>query len=353
MKQDLITCTCVLIIVTIVGWTIHVGRSVVVPIAFAMIVTYIVFGLAEIFRYLPRYGRRLRSGVRYGSAALLIVLVVWLGIDLLLADTNRMVAVAPRYEATLLALLSKAAVLLHIETEPTWAAMRREILGTVNIQALLATLIGSVSSIIATIVLVLLYAGFFLVEHDRFRQKLLAVMHRKPNFASVIDDINARIGTYLALKALLGAVLGILSWVCMHIVGLEFAGPLAVLIVVLNFVPYAGAIVSVALPALLGVLQFGGWNEPTFLLVSLGILNFLVGNLLDPWLMGGSMNLSASVILMSLAVWGAIWGVAGAFLAVPGTVAFTIICAAFGPTRPLATLLTRDPVPSQVSKTSG
>ncbi|ODP32268.1 AI-2E family transporter [Pandoraea sp. ISTKB] len=353
MKQDLITCTCVLIIVTIVGWTIHVGRSVVVPIAFAVIVTYIVFGLAEIFRYLPHVGRRLRSGVRYGSAALLIVLVAWLGVDLLLADTNRMVAVAPRYEATLLVLLSKAAVLLHIETEPTWAAMRREILGAVNLQALLTTLIGSVSSIIATIVLVLLYAGFFLVEHDRFRQKLLAVMHRKPDFASVIDDINARIGTYLALKALLGAVLGVLSWICMRVVGLEFAGPLAVLIVVLNFVPYAGALVSVALPTLLALLQFGSWNEPTFLLISLGVLNFLVGNLLDPWLMGGSMNLSASVILMSLAVWGAIWGVAGAFLAVPGTVAFTIICAAFEPTRPLATLLTRDAAPPQAPNPSG
>lgn len=351
MKQDLITVTCVLIIITIVGWTIHVGRSVVVPIAFAMIVTYIVFGLAEIFRYLPRIGKRLRAGVRYGSAALLIVLVAWLGVDLLLADTDRMVAVAPRYEATLLVLLSKAAVLLHIETEPTWAAMRREILDTVNIQALLAKLIGSVSSIIATIVLVLLYAAFFLAEHERFREKLLAVMHRKPDFASVISTINAKIGTYLALKALLGAVLGGLSWICMRMVGLEFAGPLAVLILVLNFVPYVGALVSVALPSLLGMLQFGGWNEPLFLLISLGLLNFLVGNLLDPWLMGGSLNLSASVILMSLAVWTAIWGVAGAFLAVPGTVAFTIICAAFDSTRPLATLLTRERVPTSSPET--
>lgn len=345
MKQDLITCTCVLLIVTIIGWIIHVGRPVVVPIAFAVIVTYIVFGLAEIFRYLPRIGRRLRAGVRYGSAALLIVLVAWLGVDMLLADTDRMVAVAPKYEATLLLLLSKGAVLLHIETEPTWAAMRREILTTVNIQALLTKLIGSVSSIIATIVLVLLYAGFFLVEHDRFRQKLLAVMHRKPDFESVINDINAKIGTYLALKALMGAVLAALSWICMRIVGLEFAGPLAVLILVLNFVPYAGSFVSVVLPALLAVLQFGSMNEPIFVLVSLGLLNFLVGNLLDPWMMGGSMNLSASVILMSLAVWTAIWGVAGAFLAVPGTVAFTIICAAFDATRPFSTLLTRDAAP--------
>ena len=93
-------------------------------------------------------------------------------------------------------------------------------------------------------------------------------------------------------------------------------------------------------------LQFGQWNEPIVLLISLSAINFVMGNVLDPWLMAGSLNLSPAVILMSLAAWTTIWGIAGAFLAVPGTVALTIIFSAFSSTRPLALLLTKDDVAS-------
>ena len=344
MKQDLVASTCVVIIVAITGWVLYIGRSVLVPIAFAIITCYVIYGLAEILRRLPHIGRRLRAGVRYWSAAALILISVYLSAKLLLADTDRMVAIGPKYEATLLALLTKFSALLHIETEPTWTAFRRELLGTVNIQAILTSLIGSISSIMATTIVVMLYTMFFMVEHGRFRRKLLTLVSGKTDLEALIDTINQRIGTYLALKALLGVALGILSWVCMHWIGLEFAALLAVFIVLLNFIPYAGSLISVVAPSLLAALQFGQWSEPTMLLIALSTLNFVIGNILDPWLMAGSLNLSPAVILMSLATWGAIWGVAGAFLAVPGTVALTILFAAFDSTRPLALLLTREDI---------
>ncbi|SDB92080.1 Predicted PurR-regulated permease PerM [Paraburkholderia lycopersici] len=346
MKQDLITCTCVVVVVAITGWVLYIGRPVLVPIAFAIITSYVIYGLAEILRRVPHVGKRIRAGVRYWSAAALILVAAWLATELLLSDTDRMLAVAPKYEATLLALLAKLTALLHLETEASWTAFRRELLAVVNVQALLTSLLGSLSSLMATTLVVFLYTAFFMVEMGRFRRKLSAVMRGKADMEPVIDAINSKIGTYLALKALLGVVLGILSWICMQLVGLEFAPLLAVLIVMLNFVPYAGSLISVAFPALLAALQFGQWNEPIVLLISLSAINFVMGNVLDPWLMAGSLNLSPAVILMSLAAWTAIWGIAGAFLAVPGTVALTIIFSAFSSTRPLALLLTKDDVAS-------
>ncbi len=276
---------------------------------------------------------------------MLILIAVYLAAKLLLIDSDRMVAVAPKYEATLLALLTKFAALLHIETEPTWTAFRRELLGTVNVQAIITSLLGSISSIMATTFVVMLYTAFFMIEHGRFRRKLLTVMRGKADLDGVIDTINARIGTYLALKALLGVALGVLSWICMHFIDLEFAALLALLIVLLNFVPYAGSLISVVIPTLLAALQFGQWSEPAMLAIALSAINFVMGNIVDPWLMAGSLNLSPAVILMSLAAWTALWGVAGAFIAVPGTVVLTIIFTAFDSTRPLALLLTREDVP--------
>jgi len=72
------------------------------------------------------------------------------------------------------------------------------------------------------------------------------------------------------------------------------------------------------------------------------VVQFLNGNLLDPYLMGSSLNLSPFVILFSLAVWGTLWGIPGALLAVPFAAIMLIVFQQFEGTRPLAVLLSRD-----------
>ena len=71
------------------------------------------------------------------------------------------------------------------------------------------------------------------------------------------------------------------------------------------------------------------------------MVQFLNGNLLDPYLMGNSLNLSPFVILVSLTVWSALWGIPGAFLAVPITACIMMILAQFRGSRPLAVLLSQ------------
>lgn len=342
MNQALLKCTCAAVLATLLGWGLYVGRSVLVPIAFAIIATYVVFGLANLLRRIPYLGRHLRAGLRYASAATLMLFTVYLSIDLLLSDKDRLLAVAPKYEATLLVLVTKFAALFHIETEASWAAIRRDLLASVNVQAIITSTLSSVSSLLAATIVVLLYATFFLIEHAKYRRKLVNFAGGSTRIVSMIDEINSKIGVYLALKALLGAILGIVSWICMRLVGLEFAELWAVLIALLNFIPYAGSWISVAVPTVLAALQFGQWNEALVLFISLALANFVVGHLLDPWLMGGSLNLSPAVILISLAVWTSIWGIAGAFLAVPITVGLIIAFSAFESTRRFAVLLTND-----------
>lgn len=342
MNQVLIKSTCALVLVTLLGWLLHVGRPVVVPIAFGIIAAYVIFGLADLLRRIPYAGNRMRAGVRYTIAVSLMLFAVYLSVNLLLADKDRLIAVAPMYEATLLTLLTKFAAILHIETEASWTAIRRDLLASVNVQSLITSTLSSVSSLLATIVVVLLYTAFFLIEHTKFRRKLVRFAAGSPRVVSVIDEINAKIGTYLALKALLGMILGVLSWICMRFVGLEFAELWAVLIGLLNFIPYAGSMISVVVPTLLTALQFGQFGEAMLVFITLTLINFVIGHLVDPWLMGGSLNLSPAVILVSLAVWSSIWGVAGAFLAVPITAALIIAFSAFGSTRRFAELITND-----------
>jgi len=192
---------------------------------------------------------------------------------------------------------------------------------------------------------VFLYATFLLIEMRSFDAKIDRMSARPGNAArlrGVISAINNRVGNYLALKSLLSVVVGLATWAVMTWMGIGFAGLSGVLVGLLNFIPYVGSVLGIALPVLLAVLQGVDGNTLFWLAVLLGLLQFLNGNLLDPYLMGNSLNLSPFVILFSLAAWAALWGVAGALLAVPFAAIMVIVFAQFEGTRPLAVLLSRD-----------
>ena len=97
------------------------------------------------------------------------------------------------------------------------------------------------------------------------------------------------------------------------------------------------------LPLLFVVLFIHGTMGPFIIIaVGLGAAQFVIGNVLEPRMMGKSLNLSSLVVIISLAVWGSIWGVTGMFLSVPITVIMMIVLAEFQQTRPIAILLSAD-----------
>jgi predicted PurR-regulated permease PerM len=263
---------------------------------------------------------------------------------LFIAHKDSAIALAPQYQDTLLAAIQKVAVFLRIESEPTWATLRQDLFAQINLQRLTASVIASVSSILVSVVVVLLYTAFLLIEQRSFDSKLANLSNDPSKLArirQVTNDINARIGSYLALKTFLSILLGVLSWVTMRFLGVEFAGVWAVLITMLNYVPYIGSFLGVLFPVALSIVQFTDPGTIFVVFISLTIIQFLIGSVLDPYVMGNSLNLSPFAILVSLAIWSTLWGVPGAFLAVPITAIMTIIFSEFGGTRPIAVLLSR------------
>jgi len=140
-------------------------------------------------------------------------------------------------------------------------------------------------------------------------------------------------------------VLGAVSWAVMAWFGLDLALFWAFAIGLLNFVPYLGSVLGVLLPGTFAVIQFQDPGTVIAVVVALTIAQFFIGNFLDPYLLGNSLNLSPFAILACLAVWSSLWGVAGAFLAVPVTAVCTIILSEFAATRPIAVMLSRSGEP--------
>ena len=333
------------ILALIVGWVLHIGKAVLVPIAFGILVVYLIVGLTRLLCRIPVLGRLLPVQIRNAVSVLVISSGLVFVLHLLVASTDDVMAHAPQYQQSLLAGIQKVAVLLRIETEPTWTTLRRDLLGQINLQRLLGSVLVSLSSMMATFVVVLLYATFLMMEKRFFAGKMALIASDPRNAArirEVTSDINRRVGSYLSVKTGVNVLLGAVCWGILALFGLQFAGFLAVLIGLLNYIPYAGSFLGVVIPVLMALAQFGEPGTALALLAALTAAQFVIGNFLDPYVMSSSLNLSPFAILVSLTVWSALWGVAGAFLAVPITAIMAIVFSEFTGTRPIAVLLSRN-----------
>jgi predicted PurR-regulated permease PerM len=334
----------VILLLVIVGWLLHLGKGILVPAVLGAVIVYIVVGIAESMGRLPTVGRLLPGQLRYLLSVALIGCAFTLFVFLVIGNKDRALALAPQYQQSLLAAIQGVAVYFGFETEPTWATLRQDLLARIDLHRMAGSLLSSVGSVFATFVVVLLYATFLLLERASFESKLANLSDEPGQVArirEVIGTVNQRIGSYLALKTLLSLLLGLVSYGAMRLYGLDFAELWAVLIALLNFVPYVGSVLGVVLPVLMAVVQFGDPATVLPLLLALSAAQFVIGNFIDPYVMSNSMNLSPFAILASLALWSELWGVPGAFLAVPITVIITIVFSEFPATRPMAVLLSK------------
>jgi len=328
----------------LVGWVLYVARDILVPVAFGVMALYVVLGSARLLAKVPLLGPAAPEWLRLTLATLVIAGALVLLVGVATDSVDRLLQRVPQYQAQLVALVQQGAAVLGIESEPSWDSIRQAVMAQVNLQRLAGSTLGWAASLVGTLVVVALYVAFLLVERRHFDAKIGQLAPdpgRAARIRRVVADINRRIGTYLALKTLLGVLLGLASWAILAAMGVELAPFWALLVGLLNYVPYVGSILGVALPALFALLQFGDLKTALVLTGALSLVQFLNGHLLDPYLMGSSLNLSPFVILVSLTVWTALWGLPGAFLAVPLTASIVMVLAQFGGSRPIAVLLSK------------
>jgi AI-2 transport protein TqsA len=325
------------------GWLLIVGKGVLLPIILAIIAVYVLTTAAQALGRVPGI-RRLPASVLHGLVLLIFSLVV-LVLGLVVSVTlNDLVAAMPRYQQNLESLAVTIAELGGFEN-PTWDEIVDLTIGKLNLQAIFLRVLGGVSSFGLTFFLVVVYAGFLIVERRNFEAKLALAFPQGDRAAlagRIVRDVNRKIGDYLTIKTGVNIVLGGLSFVVMWFMGLDFALFWALVIALFNYIPYAGSVIAVALPVILSLAQFGSLGTTAVLTGLLIAAQAYVANVLEPRVIGKQLNLSPFVVLVALAIWSAIWGLAGAILAIPLTAMIAIICDAFPSTRFVTAFLAND-----------
>jgi len=194
---------------------------------------------------------------------------------------------------------------------------------------------------IISAVLVILFVVFLLLEASYFTEKLnTAFDNRSERFNKMGNDLIAQVSRYLVAKSLISLANGIIFAVSFHLVGLEFAIVWGVIQFLLNFIPNLGSITAGLAISLFALIQF--WPDPVPIIIVIAIIlavNLILCNIFDPKIVGEHVGVSPLVILVSLAIWGWIWGFAGMVLAVPMVVIIKIVCENIPIMEPVSILL--------------
>jgi AI-2 transport protein TqsA len=198
--------------------------------------------------------------------------------------------------------------------------------------------LAKMSETVGSGLLVLLIVIFMLLEAGGLPAKLRMAFHLTGEAEDRLGRLSSNIRRYATIKTLSSLATAICIWVWLWIFGIDFAVLWAILAFLLNFIPFAGAMLMMIPAVLMALVQT---DLPTTLLVALGyvVVNTVIGSFLETRMMGKELGISTLAVLLSLLFWGWVLGTVGVFLAVPLTMSLIIAFDSSPQTRPIAILL--------------
>jgi AI-2 transport protein TqsA len=339
--MNLYKATALLIIFCLVLALLIVGKDFLIPIVIAMGGWFFFNAVANVLGKLKIRRRVMPLWLRYLFAGGAIVLFAYVVVQIISANVVQLRNQIGFYEENFRNLQNLLKEQLGLESANL---LSPEVMSRFDLDSIFLRLIESFSSLVGNTLLIFIYLVFLLLEQHLFGKKLQMVFtgHSTRVMAVNIEKVKRTVESYILLKTLISLLTGLLSYVIMRIIGVDFALFWAFLIFLLNYIPNIGSMVATLFPALLCLVQFETILPALIVLFGIGTVQFAVGNLVEPRIFGKSLNISGLAVVLALTFWGSVWGIIGMFLCVPITVVLLIILNSFEETRPFAILLSDD-----------
>ena len=307
-----------ILVIFVLGIILRELQSILLPFVIAVFLS-IIFG--PLVTYLKQ--RRIPTFI-----ALLVVLFSIASFLFLLAmvvssSVDSFVREVPKYQDRLLRLgsavalaLNRLAADLNVQMEET------NLRNAFQLSTLISTVasgIGSFINLLTNIFLVLLFMVFILAGTGELGIKIRQAfpLDQADRIMEVLEKIGTRSRRYLAIKTLISAATGLMTFLILWVLGVDFPLVWGFVTFLLNFIPNLGSLIAIILPFTLSLLQFDNVHIPILVLILLSATQFALGSIIEPRLMAFRLNLSPLLVLASLIFWGWLWGVVGMILAVP------------------------------------
>ncbi len=317
-----------------------IGAELLVPLVEALLLWFVINALGDSLRRVPRIGPALSdTGARWLAAAL----VALIGILAIYSSVWSLASVGPqalKLQTSLDPLIRGVSAVLGQET----GDVIDRAFDAIGLETLVRQIVLGLLGLINQFGLVAIYVVFLLVDQAYFPAKLRLLFpdparHRAA--LTILTELKCQIGAYLWIMTKVSAATAGLSLVAMGVAGLENPFFWAMLVFLLNFIPTIGSVLGTLIPAVLALVKFQDVGAAVLLALALGTVQFTIGNVLLPRMAGQTLNLSLTVTVLCLFVWGALWGVTGMFLAVPLAASLLLVASRLETTRGIAIALSR------------
>lgn len=313
------------------------GKVILAPFLFALLVYFLIRAIRRVIDLQVFIRNHVPSWLKNIVAASIIYSLLGVMIKVLIVNSEQLVQAIIKYQGNMTNIILRINDTLGFDILKTV----NESIKNLDYSTIANTLFSQFTSITGNLLMILFYILFLFIEEASFKKKLLLIFkdEKHQRVSTLLNNIEKSITHYIGLKTLISLISGACCFIVLVSFGVESPLFWSFIIFIMNFIPIIGALLGVLLPSAFALIQFGEFFLPTILLLILGSVQTIISNLLEPKLMGDSLNISPLVALLSLAIWGSIWGITGMVVSVPITVILIILLAQFPHTRAIAILL--------------
>ncbi len=337
IRPTLSACRDVSVIATLGVYGLYAGSGFLIPLSLALLVYVLIIAVSDrVTNILP---------LPVWAANIIGVAVVLVGLFMVMFVLGNQATHFARaigtYETQFDNALSRVVALIGNDV----AIFIRDNLVNIDMSLVARSAFGGATSFLNTFLLISLYVAFMMAERTIFRKKIQLAANDQElgrDLTSMMVAISGSLQSYVGVKSFVSALTALISYTVFRLLELEYAETWAVLTFALNFIPSIGSIVAVIFPALVSLVQFDTMTPFLVIVLFCGTIQFLIGNVLDPALLGKSLNMSTFMVILALTFWSAVWGLTGAFLSVPLTVCILIVFSHIPALRPIAILMSKD-----------
>ncbi len=328
------------IVVCLVIYLLHISATIMIPFVIALCLWYLINAMARGLSRLQLGTLKLPRFFCFLFAIAVLVAAMWFILSLINHNIRLVMEAAPGYQHNLKIALAEILTYFNLEQEVMLAELQQYL----NITGIVATLAATFTGIAGKTLVVMFYTGFLLYEQRFFESKINNMIENENTEKSVraiLKRIDINIQRYIWVKVLISALTGICTYLVLMFYNVDFNQFWGLMAFVLNFIPYIGSLLAITLPSIIALIQFN--DLTTFLIIGslLGVIQITLGSIIDPRMLGDSLNISPIMIIFSLAAWGMIWGIPGMFLSIPILAMVVITLGQFPKTRPIAILLSK------------
>ncbi len=280
------------------------------------------------------------------SIAILIVLfgivAIFMGFaDIIATSVSSFSNVAPVYEQRLEDIWINVIQFFSERGIEVTGDKLSEIIAPGKVMGYTANALGQLGGVMSNTFTIFFLLLFLLMELDSFSIKTRAIAANTNVSVTYLNTIGKSIRHYLSIKTVTSLLTGFIIWIGLLIVGVDYAIIWALIAFLLNYIPNIGSIIA-ALPAVLFALIQMGVGGAFWTIVIFLSVNMIVGNLVEPKMMGKGLGLSTFVVFVALIFWGFVLGTVGMFLSVPLTMSIKIMLEQKDSTKWIAVFLGTD-----------